>query len=87
MNQATAVYRRELSELQPGDLLFFWGDSATGRRSIAHVALYVGDVTGDGTGDLVHASWYGTPVSVVNNWYNSGHLRRIFAFAGSPIRE
>lgn len=87
VNQAAFVNRRTLAEIQPGDLLFFWGEDAHGRRTIAHVAMYIGDVTGDGTGDAVQASWYGTPVAIVNDWYHVPRYRRLFAFAGSPITE
>lgn len=37
------------SELKPGDLVFYY-------NPIGHVAIYVGDVDGDGEGEVVHAS-------------------------------
>ncbi|MBC8163460.1 MAG: C40 family peptidase, partial [Roseiflexaceae bacterium] len=40
------------SALQPGDLVFF---SPRGRTAITHVAMYIGDQDGDGSGDVVHA--------------------------------
>lgn len=38
-----------ISELKPGDLVFYY-------NPIGHVAIYVGDVDGDGEGEVVHAS-------------------------------
>ena len=41
------------SELQPGDLVFYY-------TPISHVALYIGD------GMIVHARTYGSPVAVTS---------------------
>jgi peptidoglycan DL-endopeptidase CwlO len=41
------------SELQPGDLVFYYSP-------ISHVALYIGD------GKIVHARTYGSPVAVTS---------------------
>lgn len=67
------------SDLQPGDLMLFGGVNQHGRGAfITHVGVYVGDVTGDGTGDLIHAIAYPDGVVVTNNvlgnsWYRT-HL-------------
>jgi cell wall-associated NlpC family hydrolase len=54
------------SQLQPGDLVFFYSP-------VSHVGIYVGD------GQMVHASTYGQPVKVASidsmGGYNSA--RRI----------
>ena len=71
--------RVPLEQVQPGDLLLFGGINQNGRAaSISHVGLYAGDVTGDGTGDLIHAANYPDGVRTVNNvlgnrWYRD-HL-------------
>ena len=65
------------SDLQPGDLMLFGGMHQHGRGAfITHVGVYVGDVTGDGTGDLIHAASYPDGVIVTNNvlgntWYRN----------------
>ena len=61
-----------IAEVRPGDLLNFPG----------HVGLYVGDVDGDGTGDMVHAANYPAGVvidkDVLNpNGYWRGRLTHI----------
>jgi cell wall-associated NlpC family hydrolase len=49
------------SELQPGDLLFFYS-------SLSHVAMYVGN------GRMVHAATQGTPVQVVDVSYMPSYM-------------
>ena len=50
--QSTAGVRVSLSNLRPGDLLFFYSP-------VGHVGIYLG------YGVMVHASTYGKPVSIV----------------------
>src|SRR3954451_25168525 len=47
------------ADLQPGDLLFFYSP-------VSHVGMYIGN------GQMVHASTYGQPVSVVDLAYMPG---------------
>ena len=60
-----AVSRRiSLSELQPGDLVFFWGPGDSGPPG--HVGLYIGG------GSMVHAPHAGSSVHVDSIYYWSG---------------
>ncbi len=64
--QSTMGSSVSVSELQPGDLLFYYSP-------VSHVAMYVGD------GQMVHASTYGQPVKVVpiGAMPSFSHARRI----------
>jgi len=55
--------RISIDELQPGDLVFYWG---RGGGDPSHVALYVGD------GQILHAPGTGRPVRYDSIWYWSG---------------
>lgn len=66
----------------PGDLLFFYSGPGSGR--INHVTLYGGDVNGNGTADMVEASWYGIPLRIVDNWQANTYYAQRFAWAARP---
>jgi cell wall-associated NlpC family hydrolase len=65
-SQSTMGRSVSVSELQPGDLLFYYSPTS-------HVAMYIGN------GQMVHASTSGSPVKVVSFDSMSGftHARRI----------
>src|SRR3712207_872366 len=65
-SQSTMGTPVSVSELQPGDLLFYYSPTS-------HVAMYIGN------GQMVHASTAGSPVKVVSFDSMSGftHARRI----------
>lgn len=56
------------SALRPGDLLFF--HTASGNPP-THVGMYVGDLDGDGTGDMIHSPAPGYTVSFVPNVFGN----------------
>jgi len=68
--------------LQPGDVLFFV--SEPGGRTITHVTLHAGDITGNGTPDMIEAAWYGIPLRIVDNWPANSYFAARFAWAGRP---
>ncbi len=53
-----------VEDLQPGDIVFFWGPGERGDPS--HVGLYVGD------GQMIHAPGTGRSVRYDNIWYWTG---------------
>ena len=53
-----------VEDLQPGDIVFFWGPGERGDPS--HVGLYVGD------GQMIHAPGTGRPVRYDSIWYWTG---------------
>ena len=55
-------------ELQPGDLVFF---APPGGTRMTHVAMFIGDYDGDGTGDIVHAANPDLGVRVTPHIFNS----------------
>lgn len=65
-SQSTMGIAVSRSELQPGDLVFYYSP-------VSHVAIYVGD------GQIIHASTYGVPVSLdpVDPWGAYNSARRI----------
>ena len=68
-----------MSELLPGDLVFFMGSAYSDRsnyRSITHVGLYLGD------GMFIHASNPST--GVIISTLSSGHYYNVF-FGGCRI--
>jgi hypothetical protein len=67
--QAKYGYKVSLSELKPGDLLFF----KTYRRDVSHVGIYIGD------GKMVHAATRGGRVMVSS--INEPYYRQRFLFA------
>lgn len=74
-----------LSAIQPGDLLLFYGINQQGRASrITHVGVYVGDVDGDSTGDMVHAANYPTGVIVTKNIVRNPYYMRKLAVVTRP---
>lgn len=77
--------RRE--EVQPGDLVLFGGVNEHGRGArITHVAMYAGDVTGDGTPDIVHAANYPDGVIITNNVWKSPYFSVRVALITRPPR-
>ena len=64
--QSTMGSPVSVSDLQPGDLLFYYSP-------VSHVSMYVGN------GQMVHASTYGQPVQVVpiGAMPSFSHARRI----------
>ena len=58
------VQRISVDELQPGDLVFYWGSGERGDPG--HVGLYVGD------GQMIHAPGSGRSVRYESIWYWSG---------------
>lgn len=76
-----------LADIQPGDLMLFGGFNQNGRATvITHVGLYGGDVTGDGTGDLIHAASYPRGVIVTNNVLGNDQYRsRLVLITRPPI--
>lgn len=56
--------RISVDELQPGDLVFYWGAGERGDPS--HVGLYIGD------GQMIHAPGSGRSVRVESIWYWQG---------------
>jgi len=65
-SQSTMGVPVSRSELQPGDLVFYYSP-------VSHVAIYVGD------GQIIHASTYGVPVKLdaVDPWGAFNSARRI----------
>ncbi|MEJ7743601.1 MAG: C40 family peptidase [Nocardioidaceae bacterium] len=57
--EATPV---SVSQLQPGDLIF-WASNSSDPGSIFHVGLYIGN------DEMIHAPRTGRPVTVENIWY------------------
>ena len=53
-----------VEDLQPGDIVFFWGPGERGDPS--HVGLYVGD------GQMIHAPGTGRSVRYDSIWYWTG---------------
>jgi cell wall-associated NlpC family hydrolase len=58
--QYDAIPHIPMSDLQPGDLVF-WND---GTSSVQHVGMYVGN------GEVIHAPYTGTVVQYTPIWYN-----------------
>lgn len=75
------------SQIQPGDLMLFSSINAQGRgATITHVGLYAGDVTGDGTGDMIHAANYPDGVVVTNNVLGNTYYRNHLVIITRPPR-
>lgn len=62
--QSGTATHKDLSELLPGDLLFWVGTSA-GSGSGSHVAMYLGN------GKIIHASWEGVLVQNIYGGWNA----------------
>jgi cell wall-associated NlpC family hydrolase len=76
-----------IEQIQPGDLMLFSDVNANGRGArITHVGLYAGDVTGDGTGDLVHAANYPDGVIISNNVLGNRYYRSHLVVITRPSR-
>lgn len=76
-----------LAQVQPGDLFLFYGINQQGRASrITHVGMYVGDVDGDGTGDMVHAANYPAGVIVTKNIVRNAYYMQRLAVVTRPPR-
>jgi cell wall-associated NlpC family hydrolase len=67
--QARYGYKVSLSELKPGDLLFF----KTYKRDVSHVGIYIGD------GKMVHAATRGGQVKISS--IHEPYYRQRFLFA------
>ena len=63
-SQLAVSHRISISELQPGDLVFFWGPGESGPPG--HVGLYIGG------GMMVHAPHAGSSVHTDSIYYWSG---------------
>lgn len=77
------------ADVQPGDLLLFTGGPVgSGNRfsGIRHVGMYVGDVDGDGTGDMVHAANYPDGVVLTRNVFNNRYYKQRLAVITRPPR-
>ena len=64
-------------DVQPGDLVFF---APPGSSRITHVAMFIGDQDGDGTGDVVHALSPKLGIRVTPNIFGSSY------YSGSGCR-
>src|SRR5262249_43478606 len=75
-----------LDQVQPGDLLLFSDINVQGRGArITHVGMYVGDLDGDGTGDMVHAANYPTGVILTKNIFNNRYyIERLVIITRPP---
>jgi cell wall-associated NlpC family hydrolase len=60
--------------VRPGDLLFFQitGDAPS------HVGMYVGDLDGDGRGDMIHAATPELGVIFESNVFGSSFWSRVY---------
>jgi cell wall-associated NlpC family hydrolase len=76
-----------LEQIQPGDLMLFGGINENGRAaSISHVGIYAGDVTGDGSGDLIHAANYPDGVVITNAVLTNPWYRQHLVLVTRPPR-
>ncbi len=73
--QARYGYKVSLSELKPGDLLFF----KTYKKDVSHVGIYIGD------GKMIHAATKGGQV-MISSIYDPYYMQR-FLFAKRIIRD
>jgi cell wall-associated NlpC family hydrolase len=83
------LYERvEATAIQPGDLMLFTGGpvGSTGFTGIRHVGIYVGDVDGDGTGDMVHAANYPDGVVLTKNVFGNRYYAQRLAVITRPPR-
>jgi len=77
-----------INDIKPGDLMLFSDINAAGRGArITHVGLYAGDVTGDGTGDLVHAASYPDGVIITNNVLGNRYYQPHLVIITRPSRS
>lgn len=65
-----------VNELRPGDALFF--ATVAGPEQPSHAGLYVGDLNGNGTGDMIHALWYDTGVIFTDNVFGNRYYASAF---------
>lgn len=68
MWQSPQLQRIGISELRPGDLVFFHTDSSRFNSPPTHVGMYIGDMNGNGTPDLVHALSPAWGIRIEDNW-------------------
>lgn len=64
VSQNAIATHKDLTELLPGDLLF-WVGTSSGSGSGSHVAMYLGN------GKIIHASWEGVLVQNIYGGWNS----------------
>jgi cell wall-associated NlpC family hydrolase len=77
------------ADIQPGDLMLFTGGpvgSGDRFKGIRHVGLYVGDVDGDGTGDMVHSANYPDGVVLTRNVFSNRYYQQRLAVITRPPR-
>jgi cell wall-associated NlpC family hydrolase len=75
------------ADVRPGDLLLFTGGPVgSGNRftGIRHVGIYVGDIDGDGTGDMVHSANYPDGVVLTRNVFNNRYYQQRLAVITRP---
>lgn len=74
-SQYKQVLKIKISDMRPGDLLFWGSGAATNDAdSITHVAMYIGD------GQMIEASQPGVPLRITSVRYDS----RLMPYAGRP---
>ena len=74
MWQSSTIHRITIAELKPGDLIFFHTDGSRPNDPPTHVGMYIGDVNGNGTPDLVQALSPQWGIRVDDNWITKSWL-------------
>lgn len=72
--QYAALTHVSSAQVLPGDPVYFAG----GGRAVGHAGFYVGDVTGDGTPDMMHCATPDLGCIVDNNFMAKGYWQRTF---------
>jgi cell wall-associated NlpC family hydrolase len=75
--QYPALAEVAAGEARPGDLIFFRDTDARG--GISHVGMFVGDVDGDGRGDMVHAATPDLGVRIESNVFGTAYWQQHLA--------